>query len=174
MNYFDLFQLPAALELDVSELAKRYQRLQQLTHPDKFADASETQKRLAVQKNAQINDAYHTLKAPLSRARHLLQIRGLDIQDEQQTLQDTAFLMQQMAWREALEELPEQADPQQALAALMSELHSENEQLMQQLQTCLQQQNSEQDQHAAIALRKLTFLDKFEQQLDAQAESITG
>ena len=99
MNYFQLFNLPVSLNLDKAQLSRAYQTLQQLTHPDKFASGSDQEKRIALQKNAQVNDAYSTLKHPLSRAQHILALRGIVIDGEQHTMQDTAFLMQQMELR---------------------------------------------------------------------------
>ncbi|MFQ3197153.1 MAG: molecular chaperone HscB [Paraglaciecola sp.] len=68
MNYFELFNLSPVFHLDTTQLAKTYQTLQLLTHPDKFATAGDRDKRIALQKNAQVNDAYQVLKSPLSRA----------------------------------------------------------------------------------------------------------
>ena len=110
MNYFQLFNLPVSLNLDKAQLSRAYQTLQQLTHPDKFASGSDQEKRIALQKNAQVNDAYSTLKHPLSRAQHILALRGIVIDGEQHTMQDTAFLMQQMELREALEDAKQNED----------------------------------------------------------------
>ncbi|MFT6990731.1 MAG: molecular chaperone HscB [Paraglaciecola sp.] len=123
MNYFELFNIPVSFDVDLSVLPQTYQQLQRLTHPDKFASGSEQQKLVAVQKNAQVNDAYSVLKSPLSRAEYLLSLRGIDLQHEQQTIKDTAFLMQQMEWREELAEIAEQADPLSALELLQDEIN---------------------------------------------------
>ncbi|MGY0564180.1 MAG: Fe-S protein assembly co-chaperone HscB, partial [Paraglaciecola chathamensis] len=104
MNYFALFNLTPSFEIDKAGLAATYQQLQKLTHPDKFATASERDKLIALQKNAQVNDGYQVLKTPLSRAEHMLELRGVELQHEQKTMQDGAFLMQQMEWREQLDD----------------------------------------------------------------------
>ena len=93
MNYFELFNIPVFFDVDLSLLPQTYQQLQRLTHPDKFASGSEQEKLLAVQKNSQVNDAYSVLKSPLSRAEYLLSLRGIDLKHEQQTIKDSAFLM---------------------------------------------------------------------------------
>ena len=123
MNYFELFNIPVSFDVDLSVLPQTYQQLQRLTHPDKFASGSEQEKLVAIQKNAQVNDAYSILKSPLSRAEYLLSLRGIDLQHEQQTIKDTAFLMQQMEWREELAEIAEQADPLSALETLQDEIN---------------------------------------------------
>ncbi|MDZ7904215.1 MAG: Fe-S protein assembly co-chaperone HscB [Rheinheimera sp.] len=96
MNYFQLFQVPAQFDLDLTELGTRYLELQRNFHPDNFAAGSERDRLLAVQQAANINDAYHSLKQPLLRAEHLLALRGVKISHEQRSFTDTHFLMQQM------------------------------------------------------------------------------
>src|SRR5690606_10742494 len=110
MNHFELFHLPEQFELDLAQLSASYQQLQQLTHPDKFATASDQQRLLSVQKNAQLNDAYQALKSPLLRAEYLLELKGIDLKHETSTMQDGMFLMQQMEWREQLDDIQASAD----------------------------------------------------------------
>ena len=105
MNYFQLFDLPATFELDLTELGSRYLALQRKFHPDKYAAASNRDRLMSVQQTANINDAYHSLKQPLLRAEHLLALRGLKISHEQRSFTDPVFLMQQMELREQLAEL---------------------------------------------------------------------
>ncbi|MGL5358514.1 MAG: co-chaperone HscB, partial [Shewanella sp.] len=118
MNYFELFNFPPAFDIDTALLAERYRELQRAVHPDKFAHDTEQQKLLAVQRTAQVNDGYHTLKDPIGRAEHLLSLRGIDLSHETTTVKDTAFLMQQMEWREALEDIRHAISPQDSIDAL--------------------------------------------------------
>ena len=117
MNHFELFGLPLQFQLDGSLLSSQFRDLQRQFHPDKFAIASERDRLLAVQKAAQINDAYQVLKNPISRAEYLLVQHGEDIRGEQQTMQDPMFLMEQMELREELEEIADSSDPEDALFA---------------------------------------------------------
>ena len=107
MNYFELFHLAPSFVLDANQLAVQYRQLQQQYHPDRYAAASDGERLQALQQASDVNAAYQTLKDPLSRAEYLLTLQGLDIRDEQQTLQDPEFLMQQLDWREELEALRE-------------------------------------------------------------------
>lgn len=102
-DYFALFDLPPAFDIDSETLTARYRRLQHLVHPDRYSAAGEQERRLAAQRAALINEAYETLKKPLSRARHLLVLRGVDPQ--QRNTVDPEFLMEQMHLRERLAEL---------------------------------------------------------------------
>ncbi len=92
MNYFALFGIEESFDVDTAKLSEIYQTLQKKVHPDKFAHASSQEQLLAVQKSAQINDAYQTLKQPLKRAEYLLNSYGrIDMPSEQASFQDNFF-----------------------------------------------------------------------------------
>ena len=173
MNYFELFNLPVSFDVDLSELPQTYQKLQRLTHPDKFASGSEQQKLLAMQKNTQVNDAYTTLKSPVSRAEYLLSLRGIELQHEQQTIKDTAFLMQQMEWREELAEVSEQADPLSALESLEDEINQATKKDVEQLTSLLKSEQDEANLKAADVIRQLKFLNKMMAEISLKEDSLS-
>ncbi|WP_263142519.1 co-chaperone HscB [Pseudomonas alcaligenes] len=107
--HFALFDLQPAFLLDLDRLAARYRELARGVHPDRFADASSREQRLALEQAAQLNEAYQTLKSVPQRALHLLALQGGELPLEA-TVQDPQFLLQQMQWREELEELQDNAD----------------------------------------------------------------
>lgn len=121
-NFFQLLGLPEQFEVDLALLTENYRKLQRATHPDRFAHASERERLLAVQQASLVNDAYNTLKSPLLRAKYLLSLRGVDDQGESNTAMDPEFLMEQMELREALAEIDQSNDPQQAIAELLDEI----------------------------------------------------
>lgn len=169
MNYFEIFHLPIAFELDSVELASRYRQLQQQYHPDKFAAASEADRSRALQWAAEINAAFNTLKEPVARAEYLLSLQGLEIRGEQQTLQDLDFLEQQWAWREALEALPAATDPLLASANLAEELSL----TQRQMQTALSQTLAAGEWPAAADwVRKLKFMAKLQLELERLEDSL--
>lgn len=110
-NYFELFGLPVGYEVDTAALAKKFRDLQSQLHPDRYATASEQERRLSVQGASLINEALDTLKDPLKRARYLLALKGVEFNDERETASDPEFLMEQMELREALAEVREHGDP---------------------------------------------------------------
>jgi len=107
--HFALFDLQPAFDIDPQRLAERYRELARETHPDRFADAPASEQRRVLERAAQLNDAYQTLKSPSRRAHYLLGLRGESLPLEA-TVQDPEFLMQQMLLREDLEDLQDSAD----------------------------------------------------------------
>ena len=107
-DYFALFALQPTFAVDTAALAVTYRQLAKEVHPDRFANASTAEQRQAVEHAAELNDAFQTLKSPTQRALYLLRQQA-DLPEET-TIQDGEFLLQQMEWREQLEELQEQAD----------------------------------------------------------------
>ena len=78
-DYFAVLQVPLACEVDMAELERQYRLLQNQWHPDRKAGAGDREKLEAVQRTSLLNDAYTTLKSPLLRAAHLLQLKGIEI-----------------------------------------------------------------------------------------------
>jgi len=103
-NHFDLFQLPARFDLDMGALDAAYRDVQGRVHPDRFVNAGNAEKRVAMQWATRANEAYQTLKNPQKRAQYLCELNGVDLQTDSNTAMPMAFLMQQMEWREALGE----------------------------------------------------------------------
>jgi molecular chaperone HscB len=173
MNYFELFNIPVSFDVDLSVLPQTYQQLQRLTHPDKFASGSEQEKLVAIQKNAQVNDAYSILKSPLSRAEYLLSLRGIDLQHEQQTIKDTAFLMQQMEWREELAEIADQTDPLSALESLEGEINLRIKSDLTQLSHLLESEQIKAEESAADMIRQLKFSYKMLSEIELKEDVLS-
>ncbi|MEZ9701985.1 co-chaperone HscB [Vibrio sp. 10N.261.46.E12] len=171
MNHFELFGLPLQFQLDGSLLSSQFRDLQRQFHPDKFATASERDRLLAVQKAAQINDAYQVLKNPISRAEYLLVQHGEDIRGEQQTLQDPMFLMEQMELREELEEIADSSEPEDALFAFEGKV---SKMYKQQLSAIQQELDSEAWLEAADRVRKLKFIAKLKNEIELVEDRLIG
>ena len=123
-NHFELFGLPLSFEVDQQQLAERYRSLQRTVHPDRFANASDQERRLSVQRAAQINEALQTLKSPIQRARYMLELRGVEFDEQRDTAIDPLFLMEQMELREALAEIPNSADALGKLGRLQDDIRA--------------------------------------------------
>lgn len=169
MDYFTLFNLPVRFDVDTQVLSSRYQELQRQYHPDRFASASESERLASVSQAATINEAYQTLKDPLRRAEYLLLQNGIDVQNEQQTMHDTAFLMEQLALREELEDIERRKDVEPALSVF----HRRIEEMICIRTQCLKQELDEQSWSAAAdTVRKLRFLDRLLQQVEQLEEKL--
>lgn len=168
-NHFELFGLPVQFSLDTAALALSYRELQKAVHPDRFAHQGEQAKRIALQKTAQINDAFQTLKAPLPRAEYMLSLVGVDLKAEQQTMRDTGFLMQQMEWRETLEDLRNAKDLK-GLEDFSDTIAEHQRQYTQALAKAFDAgEHGQEAEHWANEVRKLAFLVKLSSEI-AQAE----
>ncbi len=167
-NHFELFHLPARFALDADALEAAYRTVQAQVHPDRFAAAGDAQKRVAMQWAARANEAYGTLRDPLKRAAYLLSLRGVDVGAENNTAMEPAFLMQQMEWREGVEDAAS-ARNVEALGALLDELREEKRARFEKLGVLL---DSGADQAAAEAVRQLMFIERVASEIGAQIERL--
>lgn len=156
-NYFEIFGMPEHFDIDTRLLAEHYRELQKSVHPDRFASAGDRDRRLAVQQAAHINEAYHVLKSPLRRARYLLQLKGVDFDDEKETTMDPAFLMEQMELREALAEVKGADEPFTALSNIMADIDVRTASLLSEFEDLVQQADLA---SAKSIVQKLQFMDK--------------
>ena len=169
-NYFELFGLPVGYIVDGGQLDERYRELQRVVHPDRYANASASEKRLSVQGASLINEAYQTLKDPMLRARYLLLLNGIDMGADNATTQDAAFLMEQLELREELANARNAADPYAAISELMAGINKRINSLVGQIAVQFETPTPEQLQAAREILLKMQFLQK----LRHDAESLEG
>ncbi len=156
-NHFDLFNLPQQFTIDAPALDQAYRRVQSQVHPDKFVTGSDSEKRVAMQWATRANEAYQTLKDPLKRATYLCELNGVDLETESNTAMPRAFLMQQMEWRETLDEIRVDRDID-ALEILNRELREAHKA---QIGDVAAKLDAADYHEAAKAIRQLMFLDKF-------------
>ena len=167
-NHFDLFHLPARFALDMGALDTAYRDVQGQVHPDRFINATDAEKRVAMQWATRANEAYQTLKNPQKRARYLCEMHGVDLQTESNTAMPMDFLMQQMEWREALGEARAEKNVE-ALDALDEQVKQERKS---RLALVGQQLDGGEYEPAAQTVRALMFLDKFGEEVHYAFEAI--
>ena len=103
-DHYTLLGLPKSFRLDRPRLDERYREIAAQVHPDRFTQAGDAERRVSLQWTTRLNEAYQTLKNPLSRAQYLLALAGHDLGAEINTAMPSEFLMEQMEWREAVAE----------------------------------------------------------------------
>jgi molecular chaperone HscB len=172
-NHFELFGLPVAFDLDADDLASRYRELQRRIHPDKFANASDQERRLSLQMTALVNEAFQTLKDPVQRGRYLLSLRGVDIDEETDTTMDPAFLMEQMEWRENLEEIRQADNPRKRLVELANRIEQHMQDKIDEFRRAFEQGSPEQIGIARNVVREMQFLEKMRQEIDNLEEELS-
>lgn len=158
-NYFELFGLPASYRVDAQELARRYRELQNEVHPDRYAHASEQEKRVAMQGSTHLNEALETLKDPILRGHYLLKLYGQEMGVSANT-QDAAFLMEQLELREELAEAKRASDPYAVTGRIRGEVRERSELFMEQLGNLFENPGPAQLAAAREVLTKMQFLQK--------------
>ena len=156
-NHFELFQLPMRFDIDQAALSAAYREVQNQVHPDKFVSAGSAEQRVAMQWATRANEAYQVLKDPLKRAAYLCELHGAALNVESNTAMPRAFLMQQMEWREALQDARASADLA-ALEGLDAQLQAERSQLLALIAQLL---DAAQFTEAASQIRCLMFIQRF-------------
>jgi molecular chaperone HscB len=161
---FELFGVPVQFAQDRAQLDARWKDLQREAHPDKFASQGTAAQRVAMQWSVRINEAYQRLKDPMRRAAYLCELGGAPIQAENNTAMPAVFLMQQMEWREAMDDATDVA----ALEALLDDVQQAHTVALQQ---CAQLIDTAHDLPAASQqVRGLMFIEKFLRDIEARID----
>ena len=166
-NDFELFDVPVQFAQDRAQLDSRWKALQREAHPDRFAAEGAAAQRVAMQWSVRINEAYQRLKDPLKRAAYLCELRGAPVQAENNTAMPAAFLMQQMAWRETLED----TDSPAGLEALADEVADQQRLVQHELARLLDVAQA--PAQAVGQVRALMFIERFTQELNAKLDRLT-
>lgn len=168
-NYFQLFGLPECFDLDPEELRDRFQQLQADYHPDRFARASDRDKRASMQIAGVINQAYETLNDEQTRARYLLQLVDVEFDEEKDTTHDLDFLQAQMALREQIAELEVDEESIEKLDDFSEQANRQKLELTKQFQRELQSGNLEAAKEIVL---KLQFFKRLQQQITSKHEQL--
>ena len=166
-NDFELFGLPVQFAQDRTVIDARWKELQGEAHPDKFAAQGAAAQRVAMQWSIRINEAYQRLKQPLSRASHICELHGAPIQAENNTAMPTVFLVQQMEWREALDE----AETLQAMEEIAATVSKRWRDLLSKIEHAIDIEKN--FTAAAQLVRSLMFIERFASEVDARIDQLT-
>ena len=156
-EYFQLFALPEQFAIDTKLLETNFRKIQSASHPDRFVSATAAEKLASMQLATLSNEAYDTLKNAARRAKYLLEKQGIDAVADTNTALPMNFLMQQMEWREQLEDAKAAKD-----IAALDELYGTLQSDAKLLETELAGLFDDKKDYAAATevTRKLIFIDK--------------
>jgi len=161
---YTLLGLPRVFALDRVQLDAAWKTLQGKVHPDRFAAEGAAAQRIAMQWAVRVNEAHQRLKDPLKRAAYLCELAGVPVQSESNTAMPGAFLMQQMEWREALEDAGSAADVQALSDQVVLDRRSRIARVTQLLDV------DGDAAQAAQEVRALMFIDRLLEEIDARLE----
>jgi molecular chaperone HscB len=167
---FTLLGLPRTFALDAADLDLRWRDLQARVHPDRFAVEGAAAQRVAMQWSVRVNEAYRRLKDPIARGAYLCELAGVAIDAERNTAMPSAFLMQQMEWREALEE----AGTADEVSELDTRVRAESRSMQARLAVLIDGQagTAPDLQAAAQQVRALMFVQRFLQDIARRADAL--
>jgi molecular chaperone HscB len=159
---FELFGLPQRYAQDRALIDGRWKELQREAHPDKFAGQGATAQRTALQWSVRINEAYQRLKDPLKRASYLCERLGAPINAENNTAMPSEFLMEQMEWRETLDE----AGSEEELESLSERVMARRREMLGQIAQLLDLEGDA--PAAAQQVRALMFIERFAEDVESR------
>ncbi len=163
---FELFGVPRRFAQERSALDARWKELQREAHPDRHAASGAAAQRQAMQWSVRINEAYQRIKDPMRRAAYLCELHGAPIRAEDNTAMPGDFLMQQMEWREALEE----ADSLVQVEALEAQVRQARRVALERCGDLIDQQQD--FAGAARQVRALMFIARFAIDIERRLEQL--
>ena len=170
-DYFSLFELPRAYAVDDRALESAWHRLQSQVHPDRYAHLPDADKRRSMQWATRVNEGFRTLQKPLARAQYLLVLAGVDAGMETNTAMSAEFLMEQMEWREAVEEARAAGE-----LAELEKLHARLLHHAREVRGALERQLDVDHAYAEAAdtVRRLMFIEKLQHEIDDALLALEG
>ena len=167
-DYFELFGLPRSFAIDLDRLERDYRALQSRFHPDRFASASDADRRRSLEISTHINSAYLTLRRSLNRARYLLTLTSTSPADNN-TPMPAGFLMRQMELRESMDDARQHRDAT-ALRRIKNRLSEESAAHEENLSRLLEQACD--FEGAAECVRMLGFYESLSCDVDRMIEAV--
>ena len=163
---FELFGIERRFALDRAALDVRWRALQAEVHPDRFASEGAAAQRVAMQWAVRVNEAYQRLKDPIKRAAYLCELHGARIEAENNTAMPTGFLMQQLEWREGLDEAQGVAE----VESIADEVQAHRRAALDRIQQTLDVARDFTE--AAQQVRALMFIERFAHDIDRRLEAL--
>ena len=165
-NDFELFGLAQKFKQDRAAIDFRWKELQRQAHPDKFAALGASAQRIAMQWSVRINEAYQRLKDPLKRAAYLCELNGAPVNAENNTAMPAEFLMQQIEWREGLDE----AKTAESMHQIALQANQYGLKQLSKIEVSIDVENN--FKTAVEHVRGLMFVERFASEVDARLDQL--
>jgi molecular chaperone HscB len=163
---FEIFGIEPRQAQDRTQIDACWRALQAEVHPDRHASAGASSQRAAMQWATRVNEAYQRLKDPLRRAAYLCELNGAPIEAESNTSMPNGFLVQQLEWREALDE----AESISEVESLADAVAAHRARALEELQRTLDERRD--FKAAAEQVRALMFVERFAHDVDRRLEAL--
>ena len=160
MDPFKTLDIEPRFDLDLKRVEVRHRELSRALHPDRFVGRPASERRLALSKAIEVNEAWRAIKDPIRRAEALLERLGIDAGETSGAKADPELLMEMMEQREALAETRMEKDAKR-LASLTAAMEEREQSVLDSLSKALEPQNSQAAQNALPHLAELRFVRRF-------------
>lgn len=120
---FDTLGIAPSFELDLKAVERHVRELSRVLHPDKHVSSTALERRMALGKAIEVNEAWRIVRDPIKRAEALLRRAGVVVAEGAEPKWSPAFLMEAMERREALAEARKGRDAKK-LDALVEEVRA--------------------------------------------------
>jgi molecular chaperone HscB len=90
VDYFTFFGLPRKLNVEIGVLENDFYELSRKLHPDLNARSGGQEQEWSLQQSSLLNDAYRTLKDPIKRTQYLLQLEGVELEEQSKSATEEA------------------------------------------------------------------------------------
>jgi molecular chaperone HscB len=136
MTYFELFNIPVSLQVDIASIKSKFYELSRKYHPDFFSQATEAEQEEALEKSSLLNKAFKVFNNKEETLKYVLQLKGL-LEDEEKYKLPSAFLMEMMELNEALMDAKMEAD-EPTISNLKSHISSLENQLYENIESIIE------------------------------------
>ena len=172
LDKFATLGLPRAFEQDEAALEERFRELSRKLHPDRFARATAQERRYSLEQTTRLNEAFRTLKDPVRRAEHLLELRGIPVasSERNEVKMSPEFLEQAMEDREKLLEARMEGGPE-AVEALARGVREQRDAALSQVEQ-LFAEGAPDGKKAAELLARMRYYARYLDEVEGRAPEI--
>jgi molecular chaperone HscB len=123
MDPFATLGIARAFDVDLKAIERTHRDLSRALHPDRYAAGGASERRGALGKAVEVNEAWRVVRDPIRRAEALFTLAGVPVGETHEPKPSGAFLMDMLEQREALADAraARDADAMRALAGAIED-----------------------------------------------------